>query len=141
MATASRYRASALRMRAPGIRLKPAHRHPHRGPLPLPRPRYQTPRPGGKGHLPARVLPPWPLVRRHRLVRLHHKWQHQRRPPGLLPLTPPSRPPSPASASAPTTPATPTAPPGAINARVPQCQRDRQCPYPAFHNIIPSELN
>ena len=22
----------------------------------------------------------------------------------------------------------------------PQCQRDRQCPYPAFHNINPSEL-
>ena len=31
-------------------------------------------------------------------------------------------------------------PPGEIITREPQCQRDRQCPYPAFHNIIPSEL-
>ena len=31
-------------------------------------------------------------------------------------------------------------PPGEIITQEPQCQRDRQCPYPAFHNIIPSEL-
>ncbi|MBR5175225.1 MAG: hypothetical protein IKW89_04775 [Bacteroidales bacterium] len=29
---------------------------------------------------------------------------------------------------------------GKIITREPQCQRDRQSPYPAFHNIIPSEL-
>ena len=29
---------------------------------------------------------------------------------------------------------------GKIITREPQCQRDRQCRYPAFHNIIPSEL-
>ena len=31
-------------------------------------------------------------------------------------------------------------PPREIITREPQCQRGRQCPYPAFHNIIPSEL-
>ena len=34
----------------------------------------------------------------------------------------------------------PQSPEGKIITREPQCQRDRQCPYPAFHNIIPSEL-
>ena len=31
-------------------------------------------------------------------------------------------------------------PPGEIITREPQCQRERRTPYPAFHNIIPSEL-
>ena len=34
----------------------------------------------------------------------------------------------------------PQSPEGKIIPREPQCQRDRQCRYPAFHNIIPSEL-
>ena len=34
----------------------------------------------------------------------------------------------------------PQSPEGKIITREPQCQRDRQCLYPAFHNIIPSEL-
>ena len=37
-------------------------------------------------------------------------------------------------------PCCPPGPQGRIITREPQCQRDRQCPYPAFHNIIPSEL-
>ena len=37
-------------------------------------------------------------------------------------------------------PCCPPDPQGRIITREPQCQRDRQCPYPAFHNIIPSEL-
>ena len=35
----------------------------------------------------------------------------------------------------------PQSPEGKIITREPQCQRDRQCLYPAFHNIIPSGLN
>ena len=31
-------------------------------------------------------------------------------------------------------------PPREIITREPQCQRERRAPYPAFHNIIPSEL-
>ncbi len=34
----------------------------------------------------------------------------------------------------------PQSPEGKIITREPQCQRERQCIYPAFHNIIPSEL-
>ena len=34
----------------------------------------------------------------------------------------------------------PPPPPGAINAREPQCQRDRRCPESAYINIIPSGL-
>ena len=34
----------------------------------------------------------------------------------------------------------PPPPPGAINAREPQCRRDRQCPESAYINIIPSGL-